>query len=125
MPPTNHTNMRTALAITLIAATVAAHAAPKAKPVQPAKPDPIALAHERVKDILKDPESARFRSEFVARDGAVCGFVNAKNSYGGYGGFKRYIVESDRVMLDNGDDESWKMDSHWIDVCSEFESAAK
>ena len=103
-------NMRTAFAIILIAAAAAAHAAPKVKPKQPAKPDPIALAHERVKDVLKDAESARFRSEFVARDGAVCGFVNAKNSYGGYGGFKRYIVEPDRVMLDGDGDDSWKMD---------------
>jgi hypothetical protein len=82
------------------------------------KVDPIKLAQERVKDVLKDPESARFRSEFVGRDGAVCGFVNSKNSYGGYSGFERYIVESDRVMLGG---EPWKMDSHWQDVCSEFE----
>jgi len=117
--------MKRALIIALMGVACAAQAAPKAKLKQTAKPDPIAGAHERVKDVLKDPDSAKFRTEFVARDGAVCGFVNAKNSYGGYGGFKRYIVEPERVMLDNGGEDSWKMDSHWYDVCSEFESAAK
>jgi len=115
--------MRTAVIIAIIFTAGTAQATPKAKPA--AKPDSIAVAHERVKDALKDPDSAKFRSEFVARDGAVCGFVNAKNSYGGYGGFRRYIVEPDRVMLDGDGDDSWKMDSHWYDVCSEFEPAAK
>lgn len=117
--------MKRVLIVTLMAVACWAQATPKAKPKQVAKPDPIAISHERVKDILKDPDSAKFRNEFIARDGAVCGFVNAKNSYGGYGGFKRYIVEPDRVMLDNADDESWKVDSHWYDVCSEFESSTK
>ena len=81
--------MKLVLIIALLAAACAAQASPKARPKQPARLDPIAVAHERVKDVLKDPDSANFRTEFVARDGAVCGFVNAKNSYGGYGGFKR------------------------------------
>jgi len=117
--------MKRALIIILMAVACAAQSAPKAKLKAAAKPDPVAAAHERVKDALKDPDSAKFRNEFVARDGAVCGFVNAKNSYGGYGGFRRYIVEPDRVMLDGDGDDSWKMDSHWYDVCSEFEPAAK
>lgn len=117
--------MKRILLIALLAAACTAQASPKAKPKPVAKPDPIATAHEWVKDVLKDPDSAKFRNEFLARDGAVCGFVNAKTTYGGYGGFKRYIVEPDRVMLDSDGEESWKMDSHWYDVCSEFESAAK
>lgn len=36
---------------------------------------------------LKDPESARFKWPQVVGDGLTyCGFVNAKNSYGGYAG---------------------------------------
>jgi hypothetical protein len=38
---------------------------------------------------LKDPESARFRDVRVV-DHAACGEINAKNSYGGYVGFRRF-----------------------------------
>jgi hypothetical protein len=49
---------------------------------------------------LKDPDSAKFRNVYVleiaSKDGkplcyAVCGQVNAKNSYGGYNGFGWFI----------------------------------
>lgn len=44
---------------------------------------------------LKDPESARFGKMYATKDKdgdlTVCGFVNAKNSYGGYTGMKPFI----------------------------------
>jgi hypothetical protein len=106
----------------LLLAAFGAQAAPKATRATPPRPDTIALARERVKDALKDPESARFKGEFVGKDGAVCGLVNARNSYGGYGGFERYIVTAERVQLDG--DEQWKVDSRWEDVCADFEPRA-
>jgi hypothetical protein len=115
--------MKTAFLIAALLLTPCAFAAPKHKSPPPSKPDPIAQARERVKEALKDPDSAKFRTEFVGKDGAVCGFVNAKNSYGGYGGFERYIVTSDAVSLDAG--EAWKMDSRWTDYCAEFEPITK
>jgi hypothetical protein len=52
-----------------------------------------------VKDVLKDPWSAQFRNTKKASAWAQCrhgtmyaGEVNAKNSYGGYGGFKNFRV---------------------------------
>lgn len=42
---------------------------------------------------LRDPSSAQFRNEHLAKTGVLCGEVNAKNSMGAYVGFKRYIVE--------------------------------
>ncbi|RKL15377.1 hypothetical protein BFJ72_g15351 [Fusarium proliferatum] len=45
--------------------------------------------------VLKDPDSARFRNVRLKAyfDGAVvCGEVNAKNSYGGYGGFTKFVA---------------------------------
>lgn len=51
----------------------------------------ITKAKESVTKKLKDPESVRFRDVFVMRE-SVCGEVNAKNSYGGYVGFKRFIA---------------------------------
>jgi hypothetical protein len=50
----------------------------------------IRVARLAVKELLKDPDSARFRLEFTT-NGAVCGRVNARNSYGGYAGEKSYV----------------------------------
>lgn len=54
-----------------------------------------AAAEEAVRSSLKDPESARFKPPFMAfkdekGDIAVCGYANAKNSYGGYVGFEPF-----------------------------------
>jgi hypothetical protein len=96
-------------------------AAPKSKVTPPAKPDPIAVAHERLKDVLKDPESARFRGDFRGKDGAICGFVNSKNSYGGYVGFHRYVVQPDNILIEGDASQAWMMDSRWLDYCADFE----
>lgn len=55
------------------------------------------VADRRIRDRLIDPESARFRYDFTTvkeRSTSVCGAVNAKNSLGGYTGFKRFFVET-------------------------------
>ncbi|WP_311270264.1 hypothetical protein [Sphingobium sp. WCS2017Hpa-17] len=63
---------------------------------------PMTLAEQRaveaaVKQRLKDPESARFRHPKInvpADEAGVfyCGFVNSKNSYGGYAGDAEFAV---------------------------------
>ncbi|KHE04764.1 MULTISPECIES: hypothetical protein [Citrobacter] len=55
----------------------------------------IRAGESLVKETLKDPESAKFESFFHSsgeNDGYVCGTVNAKNSYGGYTGKKKFYV---------------------------------
>lgn len=62
---------------------------------------PVHLSQEQVKEVhegvrkaLKDPGSAQFGEMSAVIDGGmitVCGFVNAKNSFGGFTGQKRYI----------------------------------
>ncbi|WP_286936162.1 hypothetical protein [Achromobacter sp. UBA4530] len=60
---------------------------------------------------LKDPDSAKFRNQK-----SFCGEVNAKNSFGGYTGFKRYIAASKDLVVFEGDknlergafQEAWK-----------------
>ena len=57
-----------------------------------------------VRSSLKDPESAKFRDIKIAIKPydvtgtktayAICGEVNAKNSYGGYTGFEGFVVEN-------------------------------
>ncbi|MCA0405307.1 MAG: hypothetical protein LCH39_04055 [Proteobacteria bacterium] len=60
----------------------------------------IALT-EKAKDLvsrsLKDPSSAQFRDVYLMpkpKGGkCVCGWVNSKNSFGGYVGFRRFISD--------------------------------
>lgn len=68
----------------------------------------IAAAEDLVRISLRDPDSAQFREVqyiadavgFVATPGggeitrgpAVCGFFNARNAYGGFAGYKRFVV---------------------------------
>ena len=61
---------------------------------------------DRVREGLKDPDSAKFTGEFLSRSDnpaspviSLCGQVNAKNSYGGYGGFSAFIVNSDMQVV--------------------------
>jgi len=55
------------------------------------------LAREFVTANLKDPDSAKFRNQK-----GVCGEVNAKNSFGGYAGFVRFIAGGkDLVIMEN------------------------
>lgn len=64
----------------------------------------IANAKSIVAGKMKDPESARFKG--VHSEGEyVCGLINAKNSFGAYSGFQRFIVDtgSNTVELDRGE----------------------
>jgi hypothetical protein len=50
---------------------------------------------DRLKNRLKDPESAQFRNVFISSISGkrvVCGEVNARNSYGGLMGFERFVA---------------------------------
>ena len=59
-------------------------------------------AQNSVAEHLKDPDSAKFGPSFIVRErgqlkngletSAVCGIVNAKNSFGAYAGGSRYVV---------------------------------
>lgn len=54
----------------------------------------IAATKDAAKANLKDPSSAQFRNVRLVPWGGekvVCGEINAKNSYGGYVGFKRFV----------------------------------
>jgi hypothetical protein len=66
----------------------------------------IAQAKEVVLRSLKDPESARFADNWYgtrepgqAAATAICGEVNARNSYGGYDGFSHVAVENGRAYF--------------------------
>lgn len=55
---------------------------------------------------LKDPGSATWRAEQL-KGGVVCGEVNARNSMGGYVGFKRYVSTPTRYALEEHGSKGW------------------
>ncbi|MHA6827401.1 hypothetical protein ACQUJV_14410 [Ralstonia pseudosolanacearum] len=74
-----------------------------------------------VKQRLRDPDSAEFRNTKYGPDilnrKALCGEVNAKNGFGGYAGFKRFISLPDgSVNIDDGGSPH-AFDELWFKVC--------
>lgn len=51
----------------------------------------ISSSEDAVTKILRDPDSAKFGKVVYREPGIVCGFVNAKNGFGGYTGEKSFI----------------------------------
>lgn len=59
----------------------------------------IAVAQSAIQGALKDPDSAKFSGAFY-KEGTVCGYVNAKNSFGGYSGDKGFVVDEKRGIAE-------------------------
>jgi hypothetical protein len=76
------------------------------------KNDQIISAAKKVVDsTLKDPASAQYKSEFISSDKTiVCGEVNAKNSLGGYVGFKRYLSRGQQILIEDGSFTQWDLE---------------
>lgn len=87
--------IRWVIALGCLLSSASAQEVPPTDPVR-LTPRQIEAVKDGVRDALKDPESARFGTMLAARsrtDGAimVCGYVNARNSYGGYTGRGYFI----------------------------------
>jgi len=78
----------------------------------------IYYAKKAVTQLLKDPESAKFKEVFfneTQKGGAVaCGQVNSKNSLGAYTGFQRFISNSKTTYLE---EKSSNFVDIWVEVC--------
>ncbi len=59
-------------------------------------------AQDMIRSQLIDPGSAQFRNVQGRGDAAVCGEVNSKNRFGGYVGFRRFVVDrqTNQAVLD-------------------------
>lgn len=76
----------------------------------------VDAARKAITYSLTDPDSAKFREVFVAPNQvAVCGEVNAKNSYGGYVGFRRFMYSPTKQGIDG--DGSYFVEARWEDRC--------
>lgn len=80
----------------------------------------VAAARAVVLSALKDPASATFGPEIVRKVGdtgmAVCGSVNARNSFGGYAGAQQYVVHPGGLVLTEVDGPE-SMASAWARYC--------
>src|SRR5437870_9552227 len=112
-----------AVAMVLGEGAAIAHAAPK-----PTEPTFLEEAQRAARETLKDGESARFKDLRVTEGKkldmtfkALCGQVNAKNSYGGYGGFARFVTyrvaNYDFKTVIEGEDSATPFMSSWAEYC--------
>ena len=80
----------------------------------------MSKGREAVKTKLKDPDSAKFKGVYFFRgeDGVpmTCGAVNSKNSFGGYGGFQRF-VSAGRPNLTFLEEQVKGFDGVWQKFC--------
>lgn len=74
-----------------------------------------------VRDTLKDPASATFSGLRVSRKGGppvVCGYVNSKNSFGGYTGKQMFVSASAAgITVSEEDMAKGEMAKLWAKMC--------
>jgi hypothetical protein len=90
----------------------------------------IALAKTGMMDKLKDPDSAKFKNLSISKKypWIICGEVNAKNSYGGYVGYERFIAFLDRdskSTVANVTTDPDLIRSDWPDYCGDESEAGQ
>ena len=57
---------------------------------------PVEVVKDRVRSVLKDPDSAKFENvKYFKKTDVGCGFVNARNSMGGYIGKRIFVAFPD------------------------------
>lgn len=85
-------------------------------------------AKEEVRRLAKDPDSVKFRSAWIGRlttsdgKGAIevaCGHFNAKNSFGAYTGYQRFIGSVGFAMTEEAAGDG--LDGIWTQTCAPFE----
>lgn len=85
-----------------------------------AAPSGIGKATKAAADALKDPSSAKFRHVVAMQENAgYCGEVNAKNSYGGYVGYRKfYVIGTTDAYFDDSDTETFSsFPTMWAKYC--------
>ena len=72
----------------------------------------VAKSQVAVEMALKDSNSAKFKDQNYN-----CGYVNAKNSFGAYTGYKRYIVALNQVYLEDSNATPTEISNLWDSAC--------
>lgn len=80
----------------------------------------IVKSHDGIRARLKDPDSAEFRNSRFYSGGpspAVCGEVNAKNGFGGFTGFERFIASGEDTAFVASDSTPSEFQTAWDQLC--------
>ncbi|MYM31462.1 hypothetical protein GTP58_24310 [Duganella sp. CY15W] len=75
------------------------------------------LGEKYVREKVLEPNQARFRNQFIGKGGAPCGEVNAKDAFGGYIGFQRYISVARDLTLLAQDVSPAEFEAQWQQLC--------
>ncbi|WP_432383409.1 hypothetical protein [Duganella sp. P38] len=70
-----------------------------------------------VREKILEPSQAQFRNQFIGKGGAPCGEVNAKDAFGAYIGFQRYISVARELTLLAQDVSPAEFDAQWQQLC--------
>lgn len=81
-----------------------------------------------IRSMMKDPDAAQFNDVKAGKEGSVCGMVNGKNSFGGYVGYKPFIVLADHqaMIMPNDDldknttDEELEALKNFVEIVQRF-----
>ncbi len=77
----------------------------------------IRLAEKYVREKVREPASAQFRNQFIGKQGAPCGEVNAKDAFGAYIGYQRYISVARDLTLLAQDVAPAEFEASWLQLC--------
>ncbi|MRW86650.1 hypothetical protein GJ698_21495 [Pseudoduganella sp. FT26W] len=75
------------------------------------------LGEKYVKEKILEPNQAQFRNQFIGKGGAPCGEVNAKDAFGGYIGYQRYISVARDLTLLAQDVSPAEFEAQWQQLC--------
>jgi hypothetical protein len=77
----------------------------------------IAMGEKYVKEKIREPASAQFRNQFIGKGGAPCGEVNAKDAFGAYLGYQRYISVARELTMLAQDLPPDEFEESWQEMC--------
>ena len=75
------------------------------------------LGEKYVREKVREPQAALFRNQFIGKTGAPCGEVNAKDAFGTYIGYQRYISVARDLTLMAQDVAPAEFEASWSQLC--------
>lgn len=93
----------------------------EASPERSTQHNIVIMSRDGVRSRLKDPDSAEFRNVGYYSGGpegaAVCGEVNAKNSFGGFAGYERFVAMGPKTAFLESEVATGEFATVWNTLC--------